>query len=199
MKNVLIINGHQPGPYSPGKLNATLVSAAREQLEARGYEVKVTVVAEDGWDVETEISTHLWADAIIMQFPVNWMGTPWCMKKYMDDVYTAAIDGRMCTGDGRSKEDPKSQYGTSGALKATRYMLSLTFNAPADAFNDPNQVFFEGRSVDDLMLPMHLNAKFFAMTPLPTFSSHDVWMRPEIEKDLERFREHLESAFPAVE
>ena len=77
-------------------------------------------------------------------------------------------------------------------------MLSLTFNAPRDAFENPDAAFFEQRTVDDLLWPMHLNLRFFGMTALPTFSAHDVMKNPDIEADLARYRAHLEAAFPAL-
>lgn len=85
----------------------------------------------------------------------------------MDDVYTAGTGGAMCNGDGRSEDAPKKNYGRGGTLTGTKYMLSLTANAPAESFNDPAE-FFEGKGVDDLMFPMHMNFKFFDMTPMPT-------------------------------
>ena len=133
----------------------------------------------NGYDVDTEIAKHQWADIIILQFPVNWMGVPWILKKYMDEIYTAGMDGRLCNGDGRTAEAPKANYGMGGTLVGTRYMLSVTFNAPAEAFDDPAEPFFQGASVDDLLAMVHYNAKFFGMTPLPTFSAHDVMKNPQ--------------------
>lgn len=74
-------------------------------------------------------------------------------------------------------------------------MLSITANAPSEAFNDPKEAFFEGMSVDDLFKPMHLNFKFMGMEALPTFSAHDLMKNPEIEKDMERFKKHLADNF----
>lgn len=195
MPNVFIINGHQPYPFAKGRLNGTLVSLAREHLERRGYTVELTE-ASQGWDVDDEIARHQWADVVLLQFPVNWMGTPWIFKKYMDEVYTAGMDGRLCRGDGRRGPDQGPRYGLGGALADTAYMLSLTFNAPRDAFENPEAPFFEGRGVDDLLWPMHLNLRFFGMKPLPTFSAHDVMKNPDIERDLARFGAHLEAHFP---
>lgn len=56
-------------------------------------------------------------------------------------------------GDGRTTEAPKDNYGMGGTLTGKKYMLSVTFNAPSEAFNDPEQPFFAGRSVDDLCCP----------------------------------------------
>lgn len=197
MKNVLIINGHQPYSFAQGQLNQSLVERATRQLTDKGYAIQRTQVA-DGWDVEEEIAKHQWADVIILQMPVNWMGVSWPLKKYMDEVYTAGMDGRLCAGDGRYRQDPSRQYGSGGTLTEVRYMLSLTFNAPREAFDNPVQTFFGGKSVDDLMWPMHLNFKFFGMQPLPTFAAHDVMKNPQIEKDFARFEAHLDEYFAPV-
>jgi modulator of drug activity B len=195
VKNVLIINGHQPYPFAKGRLNGALVEMARDDLVGRGDEVVLSEVAK-GWDVDAEIERHRWADIILMQFPINWMGTPWILKKYMDEVYTAGMDGRLCAGDGRHGPDEAHRYGLGGSLADTEYMFSLTLNAPRDAFESADAPFFEGRSVDDLLWPMHLNMRFFGATPRPTFSAHDVMKNPEIEADFERFRAHLAQHFP---
>lgn len=190
MKRVFILNGAVHQPIAKGELNAALAARAKAFFEARGLTVRTTTIV-DGYDVDAQIDHHRWADLILMQFPVNWMAMPWPMKKYMDEVYTAGMDGRLCVGDGRSLEAPKAHYGAAGALKGKKYMLSVTFNAPAEAFNDAREFLFAGKSVDDLMAPMHYNAKFFALEKLPTFSAHDVMKNPQIESDFKRFDAHL--------
>lgn len=77
-------------------------------------------------------------------------------------------------------------------------MLSLTFNAPHDAFENPNATFVEQRTVEDLPWPMNLNVRFFGMTALPTISAHDVTKNPDVDGDPARFRAHLEDTFPAL-
>lgn len=196
MKNVFLLNAHEPYPFAEGRLNGTLVKRATAHLETRGYALRHTTMQDD-WNVDDEIDKHRWADAILLQSPVNWMGVPWSFKKYMDYVYSAGMDGRLCDGDGRTRKDPSRQYGSGGTLTGRKYMLSLTLNAPADAFDDPAQEFFAGKGLDDLFWPMHLNLKFFGMEPLPTFACHDVMKNPDVERDIERFDAHLESHFPA--
>lgn len=198
MTKVHILNGHQPYPFAEGRLNASLVEQARTHLSGKGYAVRVTEVAK-GYDVDAEVANHRWADVVIMQFPVNWMGVPWSFKRYIDEVYSAGMDGRLCNGDGRTREAPKANYGMGGTLAGRKYMLSLTLNAPREAFDDPTQAFFAGRSVDDLMQPMHLNARFFALSPLPTFAAFDVIKDPQIEADFARFEAHLDAHFPPLE
>lgn len=196
MKNVLIVNGHQRWGSSPGELNRSLVAAMAEQLGQRGYSIRQTVV-EEGYDVAEELAHHQWADVVIMQLPVYWMSMPWLLKKYMDEVYTAGLGGELCNRDGRSNERPAENYGTGGTKQGSRYMLSLTFNAPPQAFANDGEWLFEGRSVDDLFMPMHCCFRFFGMTALETFVCYDVKKNPQIEQDFERLAAHIERNFPA--
>lgn len=189
MKNVLIINGHQPYPFSPGQLTQSLIDIATQTLTEKGYHVKVSNVIE--YDVADELARHQWADVVILQFPSNWMTIPWSCKKYMDDVFTAGMSGILCKSDGRTAKDPTANYGTGGLLTDTAYMLSVTFNAPKQAFDDPDKYLFQGKSVDDLLMPVHCNYRFFGMKKLPTFASFDVVKNPQIQQDLANFVDHL--------
>jgi len=194
MKNAFIINAHHHYEFSKGDLNKEIIRRMSERLGEKGYEIKMT--STDGsWVVEEELEKHQWADVIIVQSPVNWMGAPWTMKKYMDEIYTAGMFGALCKNDGRTAEAPKDGYGSGGVLNGTKYMLSLTFNAPHEAFNDKAQYLFQGKSVDDLWFPMHMNFRFFAMDAPPTFACYDVMKNPEIESDFERLRAHMDKHF----
>jgi NADPH dehydrogenase (quinone) len=190
MKNVFIINAHQPYPFSEGKLNHELVEKAKVQLEAAGMNVKTTASAQ-GYDVEEELEKHQWADIVILQSPVNWMGVPWSFKKYMDEVYSAGMQGQLTNFDGRHHDTPKENYGGGGTLNGKKYMLSLTFNAPEESFDDPQEYLFQGKSVDDLWFPMHMNFRFFAMESLPTFACFDVMKNADVENDFMRFEKHV--------
>lgn len=193
MKNILIINGHQPYEgFSSGKLNASIIERLKNLLPKEKFTVKESNVMSD-YNIDEEIEKHQWADVVFLQFPINWMQTPWMLKKYQDTVYTFGMDGRLCAGDGRSREDASKQYGSAGTLTNTKYMLSITFNAPQNAFNDVSQVFFAGKSVDDLLFPTHLNFKFFGMESLPTFACYDVLKNPDIENDFKRFDAHIKT------
>ncbi|WBM74129.1 NAD(P)H-dependent oxidoreductase [Saprospira grandis] len=192
MKNVLIINAHQPYPFSEGRLNASFCEMAASFFSEKGYQLKFSKTAEQ-YEVEEEIEKHLWADIVFLQSPINWMGMPWSFKKYMDDVYTAGMMGKLCNNDGRTAAEPKKNYGTGGNLSESKYMISVSFNAPKEAFDNQEEYLFQGKSVDDLLLPQHANFRFFGMKGLPTFASFDVMKNPTIEDDFKRFQKHLES------
>ena len=113
MKNILIINTHEPYPVSPGKLNNRLVERAVRQLTEKGFEVRTTSMKE--------------------------------------------------------------------------------------AFDNKDQYLFQGKSVDDLFFPMHINFRFFGMEATQTFVCHDVMKNPDIENDLKRFDAHLNEHFQVTD
>ena len=85
MPNAFIMNAHHRYSFSPGALNAELAARFEKGLTAKGYAIQHTRT-DDSWDVQTEVDKHRWADVIIVQSPVNWMGVPWPMKKYGESV-----------------------------------------------------------------------------------------------------------------
>jgi len=192
MKRVLIINAHQAYQgIASGKLNHTMAGVIREEMAQRGYEVRESVI-EAGYDVDAEVDKHVWADVIILQSPVYWFGMPWIYKKYVDEVFTAGlVQQRLLVDDGRSRDEPGKQYGSGGKMQGKRYMMSLTWNAPREAFGNPQQRLFEGKSVDDVFVSNTANYKFCGAEVLPAFSSHDVVKHADVEGDIARLREHL--------
>jgi len=192
MKKVLIINAHQRYEgFAEGKLNQTLVDAMKEELEANDCEVKLTGI-EKGYDAGEEVEKHVWADVIITQSPVYWFGSPWIYKKYIDEVFnTGLFQQSLIVDDGRTRSDPNKQYGTGGKMQDKKYMVSLTWNAPTEAFGNKEQVMFEGKTVDDVAVANTAVYKFCGAEILPSFSCHDVLKNAAIEGDIERLKEHL--------
>lgn len=192
MKNVLIINAHQfYDGISSGDLNRAMVNAIADNLNRLGYNIKHTEI-EKGYDIDDEVEKHLWADLIITQSPVYWFSTPWIYKKYVDEVFTAGMLQQLfLTGDGRTRQDPAKQYGSGGKLTDKKYMLSLTWNAPAAAFNDEAQRLFSGKSVDEIFAYNTANYKFCGVDILPSFSCFDVMKSPDITNDFLRLETHL--------
>ena len=196
MKKVLIINAHQKYEgFAIGKLNQTFVDGAKEILETNGCEVKTTYI-EKGYDIEEEITKHEWADLVITQTPVYWFNTPWIHKKYIDEVFTSAlVQGRILVDDGRTRKDGNKQYGTGGLSQGKKYLLSSTWNAPKEAFNDENQILFEGKSADNALINLSVNYKFCGFEVLNGFHVHDVMKAPQVEADLKRYKDYLKQIF----
>lgn len=192
MKKLLIINAHQfYEGISTGKLNNSIVEMIQSEAINLGCEVQVTKI-ESGYDIKEEVNKHLWADIIITQSPVYWFGSPWIYKKYIDEVFTEGMmQGSFLSGDGRTRSEPSKQYGTGGKLVGKKYMLSLTWNAPQEAFNDKNQKLFAGKSVDDVFINNTSTYKFCGVDILPTFSFFDVIKNSEINHDIELLKSRL--------
>ena len=195
---VLLINGHQRYEgFAEGKLNRTVFEATAKQLTTMGHEVKSTIV-DDGYDIPAELEKYQWADAVFVQTPVYWMSVPYLFKKYIDEVFTAGIGEVLCKDDGRTRSDLSRKYGSGGLLQGKKYMISTTWNAPLEAFEDPDQ-FFEGKGVDGIFMWLHKNFQFFGMEPLPTFSCFDVLKSADVEGDLGRLQEHVKEAFSGLD
>jgi len=119
------------------------------------------------------------------------------LKKYIDEVFTEG-HGRLYQSDGRSRSDASKKYGSGGLIQGTAYMLSVTWNAPLEAFEDKDQ-FFHGVGVDGVYLPFHKANQFLGMDTLPTFMCNDVIKDPDIEGYFAHYRAHLDHVFGQAE
>lgn len=190
--NILLINGGQVFGHSAGRLNRTLHDIAAEHLTASGHNIQETQV-DDGYNIEEEINKFMWADVIVYQMPGWWMMMPWKVKKYMDDIYTTG-HGKLYENDGRTRRDPKKQYGTGGLLQGKKYMLSVTWNAPEEAFNEFGN-FFDGRGVDAVYFAFHKSQQFLGMSQLKTFMVNDVIKEPDVGQNITEYKKHLTKVF----
>jgi modulator of drug activity B len=188
MKKILLLNGGKQFAHSEGRYNATLHDAALACLDQAGFDVRSTFI-DGGYDIAEEVQKYLWADVIIYQMPGWWMGAPWTVKKYIDEVFTEG-HGSLYANDGRTRSDASQKYGSGGLLHGKQYMIAATWNAPQQAFEDADD-FFEGKGVDAVYFPFHKANEFLAMTALPTFLSVDVMKRPNIDADVARYQQHL--------
>ena len=190
--NILLIDGGKAFAHSAGRLNHTLHQVARDTLSALGHHVRETVI-DDGYDIHQEVEKFQWMDAVIWQMPGWWMHEPWTVKKYMDEVFTAGA-GTLYANDGRHRVSPTEGYGTGGLLQGWRHMLSLTWNAPREAFTREGD-FFEGLGVDALYMHFHKAHEFMGTTQLPTFICYDVIKNPQVEQYLADYTAHLNEVF----
>ena len=190
--NILLIDGGKAYAHSAGRLNHTLHQIARDTLTALGHNVRETVI-DDGYDIQQEVEKFQWMDAVIWQMPGWWMHEPWTVKKYMDEVFTTGA-GTLYANDGRSSANPTEGYGTGGLLQGRRHMLSLTWNAPREAFIREGD-FFEGVGVDALYMHFHKANEFLGTTQLPTFICNDVIKNPQVEQYLADYTAHLNEVF----
>ena len=190
---VLIVNAHLNYPgWSEGKLNLTFLDAAKVFFTERGHQILETLV-EHGYSPDEEVQKHVSADLVILQTPVNWFGAPWIYKKYVDEVFNAGLAKKiLLDGDGRTRQDPSRQYGTGGKMQGRKFMISATWNAPRETFDNPDSVLYGGKGVADLFLPITSNYKFCGYDILPAFGVFNIFKSPDIPGALENYKRHLE-------
>ncbi len=158
----------------------------------RGHPVAETFV-ERGYDPEEEVKKHAAADLVILQTPVNWFSAPWIYKKYVDEVFNVGLAKEvLLAGDGRTRQDPSRQYGTGGKMHGKKFMISATWNAPREAFDNPNGVLCAGKGTADLFLHITSNYKFTGCDILPDYGVFDIFKSPDIPCALEDYERHLE-------
>lgn len=192
MKNILLINGSKKFGSSGGRLSATLQEVAKETLQSFGCNIIETHI-DKGYDIETEVQKLLDSDVWIYQMPGWWMGEPWIVKEYIDKVYMSGA-GKFFVSDGRHSNNPSKNYGKGGLLHDKKYMFSLTWNAPIEAFTDKDE-FFGGVGVDVVYLHLHKAHEFLGMQALPTFICNDVVKNPQVEQYIQEYKAHLQKVF----
>ena len=194
MKNVLIVNAHQYyKDVAEGKLTQMYIDVAEEFFKEKGFAVKHSVV-ESAYNIQEEVEKFAWADYILFQYPVFWMGVPWIAKKYIDEVLSAG-QGVLFTNDGRTRSDASKRYGSGGLMQSKKYMLSLTYNCPTSEFGDKDG-FFDGLSLDEANVATHKTFQFCGASAMKTFSVHDIFKGDlNIQTEKERFKTHLAANF----
>ena len=195
MKNVLIINGHQRyDEVAEGNLTKRYINSASEFFEKNGFNVKHSVVESD-YNIKEEVEKFVWADYILLQHPVYWMGVPWITKKYIDEVFSAGDHNGLYINDGRTRSDASKRYGSGGLMQGTKYMLSLTYNCPTSEFSAKDG-FFDGLSLDEANIATHKTFQFCGAEPLETYSFHYIFkFDMNLEDELSKFEETLKRNF----
>ena len=184
MKTLLLILGKETNEFAKGNYNQSLFEIAVETLK-ENHKILTTIV-EDGYDVPEEIAKFKQADTVIFQYPVYWFMMPSTLKRYLDNVYAY---GEFFAFSG-------GKYGSGGLMKGKKFMLSTTWNAPIEVFNNesPNS-FFEGRSAEEVLLPMRKSQEYCGLEELPSFSCHNIVKNPQLQSDKERYIRHLTRVF----
>lgn len=195
MKKIFIINGGQVFEHSGGLFNKTITEKTISFFEkSEAFELRVTDINLP-YDIKQEVENYKWADVIIYHTPIWWFQIPFEFKKYIDLVFSEGYNNGIYHSDGRSSANPAINYGTGGLLHRKQYMLTTTWNAPAEAFTLPGE-FFEEKSVDEgVMFGFHRMNAFTGMKRLEGIHFHDVEKNNDVFKDMDRYEKHLIGIF----
>lgn len=190
IQKILILNGGMKYGNSKGELNLAFVKIMADELALMGKQVQTTHIAQ-GYTPKDEVAKWLWADCVVLQMPSWWMGEPWIVKRYFDEI----LGADLFSGDGRSRDDINKRYGSGGLCQGKAMMLSTTWNAPLYAFNEMGE-FFDGRGVDEVFLHIYKIFQFVGFTRfLPSFMANDVHKNPNFEKWESDLKAHIRANF----
>ena len=140
---------------------------------------------------------HVAADLVILQTPVNWFSAPWIYKKYVDEVFNVGLAKEvLLAGDGRTRQDPSRQYGTGGKMQGKKFMISATWNAPREVFDNPNGELYGGKGTADLFLHVTSNYKFMGFDILPDYGVFDIFKNPDIRARARRLQAAFRETLP---
>jgi len=112
-------------------------------------------------DIQAEQEKLAWADAIVLQFPMWWLGPPAILKGWFDRVLVKGLGYGVVADDGTVL-----RYG-DGSLAGKRAMVVTTIGARPSSIG-PRGVH---GGLDDLLFPLHHGTFWYTgITPLPPFA-----------------------------
>lgn len=83
-------------------------------------------------------------------------------------------------------------HGTGGKMQGKKFMVSTTWNAPKEAFNNSDGILYGGKGSADLFLHITSNYKFMGYEILPDYGVFNIFKDPDIPRALKDYRRHLE-------
>lgn len=189
MKILLVMAGYSIFE-AKGQLNGYLAYLTQKNLSEKGYEIKVSDVVKDTWDVDREVAKLLWADTIIYITPIMWFNMPAPMVKWLDEVllYEKTF---VITDD----------YGEGGKVSANNFMIVTTSNLKKSDLGN-GYVLKNASHIDDLLQPLIMTNTYLSVrNQIPTFHADDVvagntsWIASEYENHLDlHFKEEAHLA-----
>ncbi|HZZ90245.1 MAG TPA: NAD(P)H-dependent oxidoreductase [Caulobacteraceae bacterium] len=119
-------------------------------------------------EIEAEQQKLLWADAVVLNFPLWWFGMPAIMKGWVERVFALGLAYGVGVHDGERWGD---RYG-EGVLSGRRAMLMVTMGG-REAHYSPRGV---NGALDDILWPIQHGILFYpgmeVMPPFVVYQAH---------------------------
>lgn len=117
MKNILIISGHTD--MADSVANKAIMAKLEKQLPESKAVYLDQLYPDFKIDTKAEQEKLMWADVIVLQFPVFWFSMPSLMHRWMEDTFLHGFS-----------------HGTGGnKLRGKKLVLSYTTGAPLEALD----------------------------------------------------------------
>ena len=150
----------------------TLHKKAKEVLTALGHNVKETVI-DAGYDVEAESKNSCGWMQLIWQMPGWWMHDLGQWKIHRRSINRGTRQALPQWWPPSCQSDWRLRHRC--LLQGKKHMLSLTWNAPIEAFTREGD-FFEGKGVDALYMHFHKSTSSSAW-PVCRHSYVTMWLK----------------------
>ncbi|ACI51480.1 Ribosyldihydronicotinamide dehydrogenase (quinone) [Gluconacetobacter diazotrophicus PA1 5] len=157
--------------------------------------LKVWKASNDGFaanalteDVKAEQEKLLWADTVILQFPLWWFAMPAILKGWVDRVYASGF----AYGVGEHSEQRWGDRYGEGVMEGKRAMLMVTAGGWPEHYSDRG---ING-PIDDLLFPINHGILFYpGFTVLPPFVAYrvDRMDKPKFTLLAEQLRERMKT------
>ncbi|VEU20636.1 DEKNAAC101549 [Brettanomyces naardenensis] len=147
-------------------------------------------------DVKAEQEKLLWADTVILQFPLWWFAMPAILKGWVDRVFACGF----AYGVGEHSEHRWGDRYGEGVMAGKRAMLIVIAGGWPEHYSERG---INGQ-IDDLLFPINHGILFYpGFTVLPSFVAYKVDRMGEVEFDTlaEKLRQRmrtLETAKPIL-
>lgn len=133
MKHVLIISGHTDLAHSVA--NKQIIETLEEHLpEARVSQLDA-LYPDFAINVKAEQEKLLWADIVVLQFPLFWYSAPSILHRWMEETFVHGF----------------SHGSTGDKLKGKLLLLSFTTGAPEAYYDKATSP--SGFGIDDYLTP----------------------------------------------
>lgn len=141
-------------------------------------------------DIQAEQEKLLWADAVLLSFPLWWFSMPAILKGWVERVFALGFAYGVGVHEGERWGD---RYG-EGTLSGRRAMLTVTIGG-RESHYDPRGV---NGAIDDILWPIQHGVLFYpGMSVLPPFLLYETHRMTEAAwPELSRqYRRRLEGLF----
>ncbi len=145
------------------QLNSFLAYLTEKNLTEKGFDVKISDVIKDTWDVDREVAKLLWAEAIIYIIPIMWFNLPAPMVKWLDQVLLYEKTFIIT-----------EEYGEGGQIPAEKFMLVTTSNLKNSDLGK-GYVLRNAHHIDDVLQPLIMTNNYLSIRDqIPTFHADNV-------------------------
>lgn len=141
------------------------------------------------YEPKEEVEKFLWADLVIIHFPITWFGLPGKFKTYLDTVLITG-QNRLYLNENKEMDET---YGSWGQLCGKKYVAVSIWDVPAASFNNP-ATFFEGKGPEELLDNVDKIFRYIGMQKHTSFAFVGGSNSSVIKHNMEDFRSMLEDS-----